>query len=60
VQWDPNLTMPARFQAAVVADYRLYNKAEAIELYRQVIQHEQFNASNVQWAHNRIRDLTGS
>jgi TolA-binding protein len=60
VQWDPNLTMPARFQAAVVADYRLYNKAEAIELYRQVIQHEQFNASNVQWAHNRIRDLTGT
>jgi TolA-binding protein len=60
VQWDPNLTMPARFQAAVVADYRLYNKAEAIELYRQVIQHEQYNSSNVQWAHNRIRDLTGS
>ncbi len=60
VQWDPNLTKPARFQAAAVADYRLYNKAEAIELYRQVIQHEQFNASNVQWAHNRIRDLTGS
>jgi hypothetical protein len=60
VQWDSNLTKPARFQAATVADYRLYNKAEAIELYRQVIQYEQFNASNVQWAHNRIRELTGS
>lgn len=60
VEWDSNLTKPARFQAAVVEDYRLYNKARAIELYRQVIQHEQFNASNVQWAHNRIRELTGS
>jgi hypothetical protein len=60
VQWDPNLTKPARFQAAVVADLRLYNKAEAIELYRQVIQHEQFNATNVQFSHNRIRELTRS
>jgi len=60
VQWDANLTKPARFQAAAVQDYRLYNKAKAIELYRQVIQHEQFNAGNVQWAHNRIRKLTGS
>jgi len=51
---------PSRFQAAVVTDLRLYNKTEAIELYRQVIQHEQFNASNVQFAHNRIRDLTKS
>ncbi len=60
VEWDANLTKPARFQAAAVEDYRLYNKAKAIELYRQVIKHEQFNASNVQWAHNRIRELTGS
>ncbi len=60
VEWDANLTKPARFQAAVVEDLRLYNKANAIELYRQVIKHEQFNATNVQWAHNRIRELTGS
>ena len=60
VQWDPNLTKPARFQAAVVSDYRLYNRTQAIELYRQVIQHEQFNASNVQFSHDRIRELTRS
>jgi len=59
-QWDPNITKPARFQAATVHDLRLLNRAKAIELYRQVILHEQFNASNVQWSHNRIRDLTGS
>jgi hypothetical protein len=60
VEWDPNLTKPARFQAAVISDLRLYDKAKAIELYKQVIQHEQFNASNVQFAHNRIRELTRS
>ena len=60
VQWDPNITKPARFQAAVISDYRLYNKAQAVELYRQVIQHEQFNSSNVRFAHDRIRELTRS
>jgi len=59
-QWDANLTKPARFQAAVVHDYRLYNRAKAVELYRQTIMHEQFNASNVRFAHNRIRELTGT
>ena len=57
-QWDPNITRPARFQAAVVQDLRLFNRAKAIELYRQVIIHEQFNASNVRFAHDRIRELT--
>ncbi|MCD6303533.1 MAG: hypothetical protein J7M21_01055 [Planctomycetes bacterium] len=59
-QWDPNITKPARFQAAVVHDLRLFNRAKAIELYRQVIIHEQFNASNVEFAHKRIRELTGT
>jgi len=58
--WDPNLTKPARFQAATVHDYRLFNRAKAVELYRQTIIHEQFNASNVQFAHRRIRELTGT
>lgn len=59
-QWDPNITKPARFQAATVHDMRLYNRAMAVELYRQTIIHEQFNASNVQFAHRRIRELTGT
>jgi len=59
-QWDANLTKPARFQAATVHDYRLYNRAKAVELYRQTIIHEQFNASNVRFAHKRIRELTGT
>jgi tetratricopeptide (TPR) repeat protein len=59
-QWDANLTKPARFHAAAVHDYRLYNRAKAVELYRQTIIHEQFNASNVRFAHQRIRELTGT
>ena len=57
-QWDPNITKPARFQAATVYDYRLQDKAKAVEMYRAAIQHEQFNQSNVGFAHGRIRDLT--
>ncbi len=57
-QWDPNITKPARFQAATVYDYRLQDKAKAVELYRAAIQHEQFNQSNVGFAHQRIRALT--
>jgi hypothetical protein len=59
-QWDPNITKPARYQAAVVHDLRLFNKAKAVELYRQVIQHEQFKPDNVRYAHQRIRELTGT
>ena len=58
-QWDPHLTKSARFQAATVHDLRLHNYAKAVECYRQVIRHEQFNTSNVSFAHRRIRKLTG-
>lgn len=56
-QWDPNVTEPARFQAATIYDLRLHNHAKAIELYREAIKHEQFNKSNVIWAQRRINDL---
>ncbi len=58
-QWDPNIEKPARFQAAVVQDLRLHDYGKAVELYREVIRHEQFNASHVSHAHNRIGELTG-
>jgi TolA-binding protein len=58
--WDPAIVKPARFQAATVHDYRLMNKAKAIECYRGAIMHEQFNSGNVEWAHRRIRELTGT
>jgi tetratricopeptide (TPR) repeat protein len=58
-QWDPNLTEPARFQAATVYDYRLKNCEKAVECYEAAIQHEQFNQSNVRFAQRRIQELTG-
>ena len=56
-QWDQNILRPARFQAAAVWDLRLKEKEKAIECYKLVIKHEQFNMSNVTFAHRRIREL---
>ena len=58
-QWDPNITLPARFQAATVYDLHLQTKDEAAECYRGAILHEQFNASNVRYSHQRYKELTG-
>lgn len=58
-QWDPNITEPARFQAAVVCDHRLHNRSRAVELYKDVIRYETFNSSNVSYARDRIEELTG-
>ena len=57
-RWDPTVTEPARFQAATVYDFHLSSYARAVECYRLAIQHEQFNASNVRYAHQRLRELT--
>jgi tetratricopeptide (TPR) repeat protein len=57
-EWNPETTHPARFQAAVVYDYRLHDRDRALELYQQVLEHEQFNRSNVRWAVDRIKQLT--
>ncbi len=59
-QWDPNLMLPARFQAAVIYDIRLAHYAKALALYREVLRHESFNSSNVDYSISRIRDLTES
>ena len=56
-QWDPNITEPARFQAATVYDLRLHNPRKAIELYRTVIEFEQFNQFNARFAEQRICEL---
>jgi tetratricopeptide (TPR) repeat protein len=58
VDWNPDLPHPARFQMAVVYDYRLKDHEKALEMYQAVLDHEQFNKSNVVWAKARINDLT--
>ncbi len=56
--WNPETTHPARFRAAAVYDLRLHDRDRALELYRQVLDHETFNKSNVSFAVRRIEQLT--
>lgn len=56
--WDPETPHPARFQAAVVYDYRLHDRDRALELYHDVIQREVTNKSNTSFSVRRIEQLT--
>jgi len=57
--WDPATPYPAKFQAAVVFDYRLHDRDAALELYHDVVNEKIGSASNVRHALRRIEDLTG-
>ncbi len=57
-EWDPNTPHPVLFQSAVVSDYRLHDRARALELYQQVLQDESGNKSNTAFASKRIYELT--
>lgn len=49
----------ARFDMAVVYDYRLHDRARAIELYHDVLESEEAGIqSNQRWAAHRIEKLT--
>jgi len=56
-QWDPTIPLPARFQAAVIYDLRLGDREKAIELYREVLKHEPFNQSNIEFTQKRLQEL---
>jgi tetratricopeptide (TPR) repeat protein len=58
LDWNPSLSYPARFQMAVVYDYRLHEREKALEMYQQVVENEQFNKSNLEFAKIRIGQLT--
>jgi len=56
--WDPATPHPARFQAAVVYDYRLHDRDRALELYQAVVKEEVGIESNLRFAMRRIGELT--
>ncbi len=56
--WDPATPHPARFQAAVVYDYRLHDRDRALELYQLVLVEESSHWTNVDFATRRIGQLT--
>jgi len=58
-EWNPETPHPARFQAAVVYDYRLHDRDRALELYQGVATDPGADASNARFAARRIRELTG-
>lgn len=56
---DPQTPHAARFQSAVVYDFRRHNRDKAIELYHQVLElEENNNMSNQRFAAARIEQLT--
>jgi tetratricopeptide (TPR) repeat protein len=57
--WNPQTEHPARFQAAVVYDYRLQDRDKALELYRAAVRQEAGHSANVRFASSRISELTG-
>jgi TolA-binding protein len=56
--WDPQTPHPARFQAALVYDYRLQDRARALELYHYVVGDPSSSPVNVRFAARRIDELT--
>ena len=58
-EWNSETPHPARFQAAMVYDYRLHDRDRALELYHATLESEADDASNVRFATRRIRELTG-
>jgi len=57
-KWDPRIQIGARFQAAVVWDYRLQNHQRALELYQAVLDYEFDDLTNRGFARRRIAELT--
>jgi hypothetical protein len=56
--WDPSTPHPAKFQAAVVYDYRLHDRDRALELYHAVVEDENSTPGNARSASRRIEELT--
>jgi tetratricopeptide (TPR) repeat protein len=50
VQWNPNTPYPARFKAARILDYKLTDRSQAVQLYREALDKESgmINLADVQ------------
>lgn len=58
MQWNPKTPHPVRFQAAVIYDYRLHDRARALELYHGVLEEEKdIDLSNTRFSSRRIDEL---
>ncbi len=57
-QWDRYTTLPAKYKAAYVLDRKLNRRAEALDLYQQVVREEFLAPSYREFAQTRIAELT--
>ncbi|MGB8226186.1 MAG: hypothetical protein WCE45_04870 [Sedimentisphaerales bacterium] len=59
-QWDSQTPYPARYRAANLLDYQLFERDKALELYRESLQKEKeyLNSDTVTLIEQRIADLT--
>jgi tetratricopeptide (TPR) repeat protein len=59
IDWNPKIELPARFQAAVILDFRLHDRASALEMYQGCLDHERWlHKSNLRFAAHRVEQLT--
>jgi TolA-binding protein len=59
IQLDPQTPHAARFQCAVVYDFRRHERTKALELYQQVLDTEEnANQSNMRFSASRIEQLS--
>lgn len=58
LQWNPNIRHPVRFQLAVLLDYRMHERENALAMYQEVVKNERSNKSNLDFSYRRIAQLT--
>ena len=59
-QWDPQTPYPARYRAANLLDHQLFERDQALQLYRESLQKEKeyLNSDTVTLIEQRIAELT--
>jgi len=61
-QWDPQTPYPARYRAAKLLDYELFERDQALQLYRESLQKEieYLNDDTVKLIRQRVDELTAA
>lgn len=57
-QWNPDTSYPARYKAARLLDYQLFERDEALKLYRESLLKEKAYYNNTEEVQLRIEQLT--
>ena len=57
-QWDPETIHPARFKAAYILDMYLHRRAEAMQLYQQVLKKGGLSKERKEFIEERIAEFT--